>query len=665
MKHLSIRNYISLTAAVIICLCTAVHVYAQESVKATNSRLEPTQQRPIPYPVILPPSFRKAITKGTRTLSGAPGKNYWMNTARYKIDATLSPESQTLRGRESVIYVNHSPDTLKQIVVNLRQNFYKKGVIRNRFAPITGGMHLDEVMVGKTPMLENDNMPGYIIDGTVMIINLDNPLVPKDSVSLHFGWEFKVPPSKPYAYRMGQDNDVYFLGYWYPQIAVYDDVNGWDTDPYMGNGEFYMDYSDYDVKITVPQGWIVAATGSLVNASNVLTKLEHDRLEKAFKSDSTIHIIGPNERQPGISTQTSLSGELTWHFKVNKVRDFAFGTSASYLWDATSIRLGGKTVMVSTYYRPGSKGWNKSAQYARFTIQDMSQKFTTYPWPVMSVMEGVIHGGMEYPMITLIGSYGNPRRVFGTIYHETAHMWFPMLVGTNEKAYAWMDEGFTTFNTNEGEASYWPDAHPWNTRRNDYYYMIAGTQKDIPPMRPSDQYPINGASRVIASYVKPALMLHALEGILGKDTFRKAFKVYTKQWEYKHPYPYDFFNTVDSVSGRNLGWFWSSMLYTNWTLDQSIDSVKVTPDGATVTVRDLGLTPMPVFLQATYANGMTSEQTIPVDIWLEGSRTATATFGNGKVVRVEIDPHHYLPDINRANNVWTAKQDSIKTGTGK
>ncbi|HKJ30769.1 MAG TPA: M1 family metallopeptidase [Balneolales bacterium] len=639
-----------------------------DTTHAVNYYLNNKAKRPIPYPVIPNPLFEQAVKNGTRTNNGRPGPNYWMNSASYHINATLSPASKKLRGNENIEYTNNSPDTLKQLVIELRQNYYKAGNIRDRNVKLTGGIHLSSVDINGNPVIETNSrsQSGYYINGTIMHIRLNSTLVPGASVQLHFTWIFKVPP--PHESRMGQNGKVFYLGYWYPQMSVYDDIHGWDTDQYMGDGEFYMDYADYDVNITLPDGWLVGATGTLRNPHKVLTPSVLKRLSKVTQTDSVVHVVTKDERGAGKATLKSANGKLTWHYTAKNVRDFAFGASSDFLWDASTADVGNnKKCTINSFYRPGNPGWNLSNKFCRFTIQDMSKLFMSYPWPNMTVMDGtgIIGGGMEYPMITLIGFNGHStknykRELFYFIYHETGHMWFPMQVGSNEKAYAWMDEGLTTFNTNKGVEDYFPKSDPYNPSNNSFaarfestYYGIAGSGYEMPSMRHSDRYPPSGPSRTIASYSKPAAALHALEGIMGKKKFREAYREYAKEWAFKHPMPYDFFNTFDRVYGKKLDWFWTSMFYNTWTINQSISKVTKTNNGVVVTVKDLGLVPMPVFLRATYKNGMTANQTIPVDVWLEGNRTAKATFMNGNIVKVEIDPNYYLPDINRKNNIWT------------
>ncbi len=626
-------------------------------------QLQAQTVRPIPYPVIPSKSFQEAVERGTRTLTGEPGPNYWMNSASYHIAATLSPDTRQLRGWERVVYRNQSPDTLHMLVFHLRQNLHQEGNIRNRTVTVTGGMPVSVVHVQGQTLLEYRRLrqPGYRIDGTRMYIRLPQAVAPGDSVEIKLAWSFEVPPvGNP---RMGQDGEVFYLGYWYPQLAVYDDLHGWKADPYMANGEFYMGYADYNVFLTVPEGWLIAATGELQNAEEVLTEEVRQRLARAMQTDSVVHVVTEEERQPGRSTVVAPSGMLTWHFKAYNVRDFAWGTSNRYVWDATRARVGDRDgdgkedyAAIYAFYRPDRTVWQQSARFARFSIEFLSRHFLPYPWPHMTTVEGIIRGGMEYPMITLIGGNRTERSLFRVTFHEIGHMWFPMMVGQDEKTYAWMDEGLTTFNTNEGTVSFFPDADPWNPAFQSYYF-IAGTDDEVEIMRHADLYPPGTPARVVASYGKPALVLHALRNMVGEEAFWRAYRTYARRWAFKHPTPYDLFHTFEDVLDRNLDWFWTSWFFETWTLDQAIAEVRVEGDRATVVVEDKGLVPMPVVIEATFENGNQVRETIPVDVWLKGARSTEIVFQGRGLTAVAIDPDFAFPDVNRSNNYWSKKEE--------
>lgn len=615
------------------------------------------QPRPIPYPVMPPPAFERALANGTRSPDGRPGPKYWTNTADYTLEATLSPATRLLRGHATVVYHNRSPQPLRNAVVHLRQNLNAEGVIRNRPQRLTGGVRLGGVTYEGQPLLEQGSLrtPGYAVDGTLMRLALPAPIPAGGKATFTFAWSFEVPEAG--APRMGQDGEVFYLGYWYPQFAVYNDLVGWAADPYMGNGEFYMGYGTYDVRLTVPEGWVVGATGTLQNPEEVLSAQTRERLARAARTRETVSIVGEDERRAGTSTATSPTGALTWHFKAADVRDFAFGTSDLYVWDATSARVGDRdgdgrddTALIHALYRPGTTAWNRSAEFSRFTIEYLSEALLPYPYPHMTAVEGIIGGGMEYPMITLIGGARSDRSLFGVTIHEIAHMWFPMIVGQNEKAYTWMDEGLTSFNTNDGASAFFK-TDAWDGAEASYY-LIAGTGAEVESMRHGDLYPPGSPARGIASYGKPALAFHALRGLVGKERFEAAYREYARRWAYKHPEPYDLFNTFEDVLGQDLDWFWRTLFYETWTLDHAVADVVSDGNAVVVTVADRGLSPLPVPLRVVYADGRVEEQTIPVDVWLGGARQATARFPAGTVQEVVIDPAKVLPDVDRSNNTW-------------
>jgi len=620
--------------------------------------------RPTPYPVEPSPSFKEAIANGTRTMDGMPGAAYWTNTADYTLDARLEPDSAMLYGTGTIRYQNNAPDSLGQLVLHLRQNLHKKDAIRNRYVPITGGMTVSNIVVAgdtlreQSPLDLRTGAPGYAILGTRLLLVPEAAVPAGGSVELSMDWQFKVPETG--APRMGQDGEVFYLGYWYPQMAVYDDVNGWTAELYQGDGEFYMGYGSYDVSITVPDGWLVRATGTLQNPDEVLTATTRERLTQAAASDTVVTIVGADERGAGSATATSETGTLTWRFRAENVRDVAFGTSDDYVWDATTAQTGDGddgTTMIHALYRPEHAPWARSAEYSQFAIEHLSEMLRMpYPYPHMSAVEGIIGGGMEYPMMTLIGSNYRPRGLFSVTYHEISHMWFPMIVGQNEKQYTWMDEGTTSFNTAEGASDFYNE-DAWESS-NQSYYRLAGTGLEIPSMRHADNYPVGTPARGIASYSKPALVLHALRGVVGNERFFEAYRTYAERWAYKHPQPHDLFNTFEDVLGEDLDWFWTPMLYETWTLDHAIGSVESTGDGTRITVVDEGRTPMPVRLQITHADGTTSERTIPVNVWLKGAREASIMVEPGTVARVVIDPEWYFPDVDRTDNRWTAESPS-------
>jgi hypothetical protein len=444
-------------------------------------------------------------------------------------------------------------------------------------------------------------------------------------------------------------------------MAVYDDLNGWTAEPYQGDGEFYMGYADYDVSVTVPEGWLVGATGTLQNGDAVLSDSAQARLDRARTAEDIISVVDSTERGVGTATAAAPAGDstLTWRFAAEQVRDFAFGTSKDFVWDATSAETGSGRSMIHALYRPEKRTWHRSAAFAQFSVEHLSDTIMPYPDPQMTTVEGPIGGGMEYPMITLIGTPTSAESLFGVTYHEISHMWFPMTVGTNEKKYAWLDEGTTTFNETEGRDAFYPDQDAW--ARSEHYYFRFATSVGTPSMRHADRYPVDGPARYVASYDKPGVMLHALRGILGDETFREGYRTYAERWAYKHPTPYDFFNTFEDVARRELDWFWRGAFYESWTMDHAIRSVDHRGDSTVVTVADKGRLPMPVFLNATYADGRTVERRVGVEPWLDGRRQVEVVLDGGPVSTVVLNPDGLLPDLYRSNDRWTASGADVKS----
>ena len=623
--------------------------------------------RPLPGPVFESAPFSRAVARGTRTRTGEPGASNWVQHARYRVDASLDPTASRLTGTEQVVYLNHSPDTLRALAVYLRQNVFAAASPRRSSVPITGGVTLSKVTAAghRLTASPDTTRPGYTVDGTVMWIRLSAPVMPGDSVQLAFAWSFTPPPT-PSDGREGRDGHVFFLGYWYPEVAVYDDVNGWVTDPYLNGAEFYMDPADYDVRLTVPHGWVVGATGVLADSS-VYSVRTRTRLADARHSGRVIRVL-----TPGADAAAAFApgpARVTWHFVARNVRDFSWGTSDQYAWDATRALVardsgaGSDTVAINSFFRLTRKAAAWSLGGARFTrdaIEQMSAWLWPYPWPQMTSMEGVIQGGgMEYPMMTLMQSWADTLSLAGDLMHETGHMWFPMQVGSNETRHPWMDEGLTQFDVAQGMRVVYGEPRQGG-RPNDsepgqrsLYLSALRTGLDQPLMRWGDL-----ASQdlyFITYYDKTAQVLAALRGVMGADKFHQALREYGHRWIGRHPYPVDFFNTFDAVADRDLSWFWDTWFYRAWPLDQAIASVATDGDSVAITIQDRGLAPMPVPLVVTRAGGVTQRVDVPVDVWLRGARTFVVhVAAQPAITRVEIDPHGDFPNLDRAHLVWTA-----------
>jgi len=602
-----------------------------------------------------------ALSRGTRTRTGQPGPHYWQQWADYSLQAELNPVSKRMTGKGTIKYFNRSPDTLRVVYVQLLQNIYAPGARHDTNVPWSvEGIGLNRVAAqGVDLTASGGEGPGYEVGGTVMRIRLPQPLVPGGTADLAFDWKLRVPPDG--APRGGQDGEVYFMNYWYPQMAVYDDINGWQVDQYLGNGEFYMGYGNYDVSLTVPAGWLVTATGTLQNPGDVLTARTRARLDSARAGHGIVHVVTDVDREPGRSTTTGTGGKLTWRFHADNVRDVAWAASARYVWDATTAAVGdargdGKqdTTLIQAFWRPEQhvNHWDESARYSQYSIEFYSKYLWPYPYPHMTAVDGPNScGGMEYPMMTCIGGQWDTLGMYEVTTHEIGHMWFPMIVGSDEKRFAWMDEGLTQFDQSQSMDDFFKgfDDEARN-RRNYLEFSSEGDEVEL--MHHADRFPSYG-SYGVAAYYKPATVLVALRGVLGRDVFHKAFMEYGRRWQYKHPSPWDFFATFDDVSGRDLSWFWRTWFFETWRLDQAIDSVASAGDSLDVEIENRGKAPMPVLLVVTRTDGHLDTLTVPADVWLAGAkRTIVRVAKEPPVKSIEIDPGHDFPDVDRDNQRW-------------
>jgi hypothetical protein len=652
------RWFPALAAAALLAACGGQPVTSPSPMQAP-ARIE----RPIPYPATPPAEYQRAVTGGTRTATGAPGTRYWQNRADYQIRARVIPDQKRLEGSETITYTNNSPNPLPQLHVDLTLNHHAPGVVRNEEAEITGGVNVTRVAVdGQAATEDASSGTRYVINGTRMIVVPATPVQPGATVRIAVEWGFKVPQAGAGG-RMGwSEDDLFFFAYWYPAMATYDDVVGWHPDPFRGTAEFYSDFGSYDVTVEAPAQWIVFGTGELRNPEEALAPAVLQRYRQGVASDQVVHVL--TQADFGRATTAGRNGMVTWRFQADSVRDHAFSVTRASNWDARRTSVGDRNgdgqadyTAIHSFWRPSAPRWRHVADYEAHSITFLSQ-YTgiPYPWPHMTAVEGegIISGGMEYPMMTLISGYtqSSDESLYGVTAHELAHMWVPMIVNVDERRYSWFDEGMTTFH----EAQAMKDTFPGHTvemsDRAAYLNLArAGGEGEI--MRRSD-FHYTGGAYGIASYPKPSTNFVTLRGLLGQATFDRAWRTFQQRWAWKHPYPWDFFNTVEEVAGEDLDWFWRTWFYETWTLDQAVGGVTEGPGGATIVIQDRGLAPMPARVTVTRENGETQMVEVPVETWLEGLRTATLTLPRAAspVIRVEIDARNEFPDIDRENNVW-------------
>ncbi|MEO8192737.1 MAG: M1 family metallopeptidase [Gemmatimonadales bacterium] len=603
-------------------------------------------ERAVRRDIPIPPSMKRAYAAGTRDLSGAPGRQYWQQKVDYRIEATIDPATNQLRGAETITLNNTTPDTLKTIVLRLYQNFFTPRVERNDYVTdLTDGVTIERLSVNGLAVSLTDKKQ-YTLRERIATITPATPILPGRTATIETAWRFTVPAvdTTVRGQRMGRYGSyLYQVAQWYPQIAMYDDLRGWDLDQYLGNAEFNNQFGSFDVKITAPGGWLLGATGELQNPAQVYSRRTRDRLALAMSVDTTIHVVDADERGAGA---TAPGATLTWHFRAPLVNDFAFALSRDYVFEATHATIPGKgKIPVHVLYLPQHTRYRtlNTAQFGRKALEQHSAFLFPYEFSQGTIADGP-ETGMEYPMIIFNGAS------LGVTVHEFGHQWFPMMVGSNETRYGFMDEGFDDYIGVPAEAAIGNTAVNWQGGGSGYR-RIAGTELEAPMMWPTDYAgPYSG----VATYSKAPLALHALGAVVGDSAVRRAFATYARQWKFKHPTPWDFFKSMNRSLGRNLDWFWYGWFFTTYAADQVIESVATSGTDAVITVRDRGDLAMPVIMRVDFSDGSLSTTTTPVDSWFSGSRTLTLRVPlKGRAVKaVTLDPENRFQDVERADNVW-------------
>ncbi|HET7614904.1 MAG TPA: M1 family metallopeptidase, partial [Gemmatimonadaceae bacterium] len=611
-------------------------LYAQSITQVADS--SPFQPLDLPTPT------------DVRSASGRPGPKYWQQRADYRITAILDSARNELRGEETIHYVNHSPDSLPYVWMFVEQNLCAPNSITNQLdqPPLVflgtsfdfscqgfrGGGNLESLRVNGVDAKRT-------VYGTTMRVDLARALAPGAAINIEAKWHFNVPPQG--GGRMGHDGPLYEMAQWYPRMVVYDDVRGWNHEPYIGAGEFYLEYGDFDVSLTVPASYIVAATGELVNAEQVLTPTQRTRLVAARKSATPIAIITRDEAgnmektRPRVYAVGELSAlyphsSLTWHYSARNVRDFAFAAGPNFLWDAS----GYNGILIESLYRPSADKWSEVNRMGREAIKYYSEQWYPYPWSHATTIEGPIEG-MEYPMLTFTPNSPTREDQQWVIAHEFGHEWFPMMVGSNERLYPWMDEGFNTFIDLANAAKYFAGTPYGDSIEVHPLHLYAEHAK------PGEEQPlITNPTQVRdlfwVGYQKPALMMQTLRyEVLGKDRFDAAFRSYIRAWAFKHPTPADFFRMMRDESGMDLDWFWRGWIYSTARLDQAVDSVGVNPEAETlVYLSNRGTMVMPLEMTLTFVDGSQSTVKLPIEMWNLGSRFTYQVPQHLRVSRVEI-----------------------------
>ena len=681
----------SVRRLLLLSLASTASLTLSAAAQATQRLPERAVRRDIP----ITNSIRRAYAAGTRDSTGRPGRNYWQLRTDYTITARLDAPASRLTGRETVVLHNNSPDSLGQIVLRLDPNIFLGNTPQAAPwvpAEVTDGMVITRMAVnGVVVILEPT--PGASADGarsaaaaaaaqsahavnqptllraktTSAQINLPTKLPPHSTTTLEIDWNHKIPGGPGAGHRMTQRwaDTLYQPTQWYPRVAVYDDLRGWDSELYLGPSEFYNNFGRFEVRIDVPAGWIVSGTGVLQNPEEVLTPNARERIKQVLSTDDITRIVGPDEVGPGQATQRGapIAGEdgdrLVWHFVADTVNDFAWATAKNYVWDMTRATIPGKgPVPITMVYLPGrAQLYVRAGAVARHALEFYSKQWFAYQFPQLTLQDGP-SAGMEYPMVI------NSNQ--GAADHETGHQWWPMTVSNNETWYGWMDEGFNQYMNILSDADAARQTPEYNGLGQSYG-RTSGNEAEAPMMWNAN-YDGPGFYG-FTTYSKTPLMLSMLGGIVGDSAVQRAHREWAQTWMFKHPSPWDYMFFMSHALKRDLGWFWYYWLFTTESVDGSIQNSRSAAGKTTVTVRQDGQMPSPVVLEVKFAPGsqvirpmknavmkdsLTAIVTYPVDVWFAGSKTfdAVLDFGTRPIQRIRLDPSCRFPDRNPSDNFW-------------
>jgi urease beta subunit len=596
----------------------------------------------------VPRDIQSLYDKGTRSANGRPGKNYWQNKADYKITVNYNPVTRLVSGTEEIIYENNSSGELRELVFKVYPNLYRKGAVRDMAvepADLSDGVTISKVEVNGTAKTGRSVRDA----GTNMIITgVSTPSGKSTKVKLDFSYTL----NKGSHIRAGEiEEGAAFIAYFFPRIAVYDDLDGWNMNEYLGNKEFYNDFCNFDVSITVPGNYIVWATGNMQNCSEVLNDKYCERIAMAEKKDDFVFIIDSVDLQKGNITKNNIAN--TWKFKIANVVDFAFALSNHYVWNASSLVVDKKTnrrTRVDAAFNTKHGDYFEVAEIGKQTVDLMSNWFPKWPFPYdhISVFDGLDQ--MEYPLLVNDNPVSTREDAVTLTVHEIFHTMFPFYMGTNETKYGWMDEGWATM----GE---WLLSHAIDSTINDDYGTArteynAGREVDMPIMTLSTQS--NGTSFFLNSYPKPAYGYLFAKDALGDDAFFKGLHFYIQQWNGKHPLPLDFFNCMNSGSGKNLNWFWKKWFYEDGYADLTITKVNNSAVTKQIVIENKGTKPIPVDATITFSDGSKQKFHRNILVWEKSNKTMISFSSSKKIVKVELGSL-YTPDSNKTNNIWEKK----------
>jgi hypothetical protein len=598
-----------------------------------------------------PRDIKRAFDRGTRAADGRPGPKYWQNRARYDITVQAAPPSRDIRGRETITYFNNSPDTLKQLVLRIILNAHKPEAAREGdVSPdyLTSGVVIDSFRVGG----ELRQLPTNL--GTAPAVRLPKALAPHDSVKLAVAWHF---PLSVQSGREGMiDKTTYFLAYFYPRVAVYDDYNGWDRLPFLDSKEFYNDFNDYTLRVKAPANYIVWATGTLQNPKQVLQPAAAKRLEKSMTSEEVIHVATAADlAKKSITAQQPLN---TWVWKATDISDMTVGLSDHYVWDAASVIVDPATkrrASVQAAFADATKDFHSSVKFGQNALGWFSRNWpgVPYPYPKMTAFQGF--ADMEYPMMVNDSPADDMQFAQLVQDHEIAHTYFPFYMGINESRYAFMDEGWaTTFELLIGRAE------NGNAAADDFYRKFRvnswinnpSTAQDLPVITPSSELKAGYGNN---SYGKASLSYLALKDMLGDELFKKCLHTYMDRWHSKHPIPWDYFNTMSNASGQDLTWFFQNWFFSNNYIDLALTKADKTAQGTTISIKNIGGFAVPVDLKVDYADGSTETLHRTPELWRANQQQASITVPAGKAVRAVSFDHGLYMDADTKNDRLTVQ----------
>lgn len=610
--------------------------------------------------IYIPLNVKNAIEKGTRTMTGLPGPNYWQNKSIYKINVELLEDSNIVVGEETITYFNNSPDSLRELVMRLYRDISKIGAVRDWYYNkkyLNDGVTLKYLIINDDSLDVSESSKDIYRRSTNMRIRLKNKMSPNSQITIKAGWEFEIP--KEMKLRMGNYGDGnFYIAYWYPQMAVYDDIDGWDLVDYSGIVEFYNDFSDYEVNIKVPKGLVVWATGDLINAESMLRKDIYEKYEKAKISDQTVRIIEQDDYKKGLVTADNDFN--VWKFKAENVSDFTFAANRSFNWDGASVVVDsqtGRRVLVDLIYEDNTIHYDNGVQYARATVEYLSEELPGFPFPyshATSYSNGSRGGGMESPMMANNGAPSNLGEHVGLVFHEISHNYFPFMMGTNERKFAWMDEGWAAMLPTNVVDRFDP-GFDYKGQRVELYEKYAGSESDLPLVTPSYSY--NTRAIRLGFYDRPANAYYALEEYLGTHLFKECMIEYINRWKGKHPLPHDFFLTFNEAADEDLSWFWKPWFYEYGYADLALVSVKNGNGEVNAEIKKVGNIPTRIELNFEFEDGSVETVSNPASVWKSGKDIIKVNLKTDKnVVKARLGSK-YIPDVSDENNIMEIKAD--------